>query len=34
MNLRQLTETLKQRPYTLLRSASPPVHEPGKAPKN
>ena len=34
VNLRQLTQMLKQRPYTLLRSASPPVHEPGKAPKN
>ena len=34
LNLRQLTQTLKQRPYTLLRSASPPAHEPGKAPKD
>lgn len=34
MNLRQLTETLKQRPYTLLRSALPPAHEPGKIPKD
>src|SRR5262245_2154310 len=33
MNLRQLTETLKQRPYTLLRSSMPPPHEPGKIPK-
>jgi phospholipid/cholesterol/gamma-HCH transport system substrate-binding protein len=32
-NLRQFTETLKQRPYTLLRSALPPPHEPGKVPK-
>ena len=32
-NLRQFTETLKQRPYTLLRSALPPTHEPGKVPK-
>jgi ABC-type transporter Mla subunit MlaD len=32
-NLRQFTETLKQRPYTLLRSALPPAHEPGKVPK-
>src|SRR5882724_4557741 len=32
-NLRQFTETLKQRPYTLLRSAMPPAHEPGKVPK-
>lgn len=34
LNLRQLTQTLKQRPYTLLRSATPPAHEPGKPPKN
>ena len=33
MNLRQFTETLKQRPYTLLRSSTPPPHEPGKIPK-
>lgn len=33
LNLRQLTQTLKQRPYTLLRSATPPPHEPGKTPK-
>lgn len=32
-NLRQLTETLKERPYTLIRSSSPPAHTPGKAPK-
>jgi phospholipid/cholesterol/gamma-HCH transport system substrate-binding protein len=32
-NLRQFTETLKQRPYTLLRSSLPPAHEPGKVPK-
>jgi phospholipid/cholesterol/gamma-HCH transport system substrate-binding protein len=32
-NLRQFTETLKQRPYTLLRSSMPPAHEPGKTPK-
>jgi phospholipid/cholesterol/gamma-HCH transport system substrate-binding protein len=32
-NLRQFTETLKQRPYTLLRSASPPPHIPGKTAK-
>jgi phospholipid/cholesterol/gamma-HCH transport system substrate-binding protein len=32
-NLRQFTETLKQRPYTLLRSSMPPAHEPGKVPK-
>jgi len=25
---------LKQRPYTLLRSALPPGHEPGKIPKD
>lgn len=34
MNLRQLTETLKQRPYTLLRSAMPKPHEPGQIPKD
>jgi phospholipid/cholesterol/gamma-HCH transport system substrate-binding protein len=33
-NLRQLTEELKQRPYTLLRSAPVPAHEPGKIPKD
>jgi phospholipid/cholesterol/gamma-HCH transport system substrate-binding protein len=32
-NLRQFTETLKQRPYTLLRSSLPPPHQPGKVPK-
>jgi phospholipid/cholesterol/gamma-HCH transport system substrate-binding protein len=32
-NLRQFTETLKQRPYTLLRSSMPPAHEPGKVAK-
>src|ERR1700747_393440 len=32
-NLRQFTETLKQRPYTLLRSALPPPHVPGKPSK-
>jgi phospholipid/cholesterol/gamma-HCH transport system substrate-binding protein len=32
-NLRQFTETLKQRPYTLLRSSLPPHHEPGKVSK-
>jgi phospholipid/cholesterol/gamma-HCH transport system substrate-binding protein len=32
-NLRQFTETLKQRPYTLLRSSMPPAHEPGKVSK-
>jgi phospholipid/cholesterol/gamma-HCH transport system substrate-binding protein len=32
-NLRQFTETLKQRPYTLLRSSLPPPHVPGKVPK-
>ena len=34
LNLRELTETLKQRPYTLLRSALPPAHQPGKIPKD
>lgn len=33
-NLRQLTETLKQRPYTLLRSATPRPHKPGEIPKD
>jgi len=32
-NLRQFTETLPQRPYTLLRSSLPPAHEPGKVSK-
>jgi ABC-type transporter Mla subunit MlaD len=32
-NLRQFTETLKQRPYSLLRSSLPPAHEPGKVSK-
>ena len=32
-NLRQFTETLKQRPYTLLRSSMPAPHEPGRVPK-
>ena len=32
-NLRQFTETLKQRPYTLLRSSLPPPREPGKVSK-
>jgi len=34
LNLRQLTETLKQRPYTLLRSAMPKAHQPGQIPKD
>lgn len=34
LNLRELTQTLKQRPYTLLRSATPPAHQPGKIPKD
>jgi phospholipid/cholesterol/gamma-HCH transport system substrate-binding protein len=32
-NLRQFTETLKQRPYSLLRSSMPPAHEPGQVMK-
>jgi phospholipid/cholesterol/gamma-HCH transport system substrate-binding protein len=32
-NLRQFTETLKQRPYTLLRSSMPPAHAPGQISK-
>jgi len=32
-NLRQFTETLKQRPYTLLRSSLPPAHVPGSVTK-
>jgi hypothetical protein len=32
-NLRQFTETLKQRPYTLLRSSLPPPHVPGQVSK-
>jgi len=32
-NLRQFTETLKQRPYTLLRSSLPPPHVPGEKSK-
>ncbi len=34
LNLRQLTQTLKQRPYTLLRSATPRPHKPGEIPKD
>jgi len=32
-NLRVFTETIKTRPYTLIRSASPPAREPGQKPK-
>lgn len=31
-NLKQFTETIKARPYTLIRSSSPPPHEPGQPP--
>jgi phospholipid/cholesterol/gamma-HCH transport system substrate-binding protein len=32
-NLKQFTETIKTRPYTLIRSASPPARTPGAEPK-
>ncbi|MFZ0640584.1 MAG: hypothetical protein WA020_03770 [Candidatus Acidiferrales bacterium] len=32
-NLKAFTETIKTRPATLIRSASPPEHEPGQLPK-
>jgi phospholipid/cholesterol/gamma-HCH transport system substrate-binding protein len=32
-NLKQFTETIKTRPYTLIRSSSPPPHQPGQTPK-
>ncbi|MGA8145791.1 MAG: MlaD family protein [Candidatus Acidiferrales bacterium] len=31
-NMREFTETIKTRPYTLIRSSSPKPHEPGEAP--
>jgi phospholipid/cholesterol/gamma-HCH transport system substrate-binding protein len=31
-NMKSFTETIKQRPYTLIRSATPKNHEPGEAP--
>jgi phospholipid/cholesterol/gamma-HCH transport system substrate-binding protein len=31
-NMREFTETIKTRPYTLIRSSSPKQHEPGGAP--
>jgi phospholipid/cholesterol/gamma-HCH transport system substrate-binding protein len=32
-NMREFTETIKTRPYTLIRTSSPKPHEPGQAPK-
>ena len=32
-NLKEFTDTIKARPYTLIRSANPPAHHPGKPPK-
>jgi ABC-type transporter Mla subunit MlaD len=32
-NMREFTETIKTRPYTLIRSSSPKPHETGQAPK-
>jgi len=29
-NLREFTDTIKRRPYTLIRSSSPPEHKPGE----
>jgi phospholipid/cholesterol/gamma-HCH transport system substrate-binding protein len=31
-NMKQFTETIKTRPYTLIRTTSPKPHEPGEAP--
>jgi ABC-type transporter Mla subunit MlaD len=31
-NMKAFTETIKERPYTLIRSAAPKEHEPGTAP--
>jgi phospholipid/cholesterol/gamma-HCH transport system substrate-binding protein len=31
-NMREFTETIKTRPYTLIRTSSPKAHEPGEAP--
>ena len=28
-NLKEFTDTIKTRPYTLIRSSSPPEHKPG-----
>ena len=32
-NMREFTETIKTRPYTLIRASTPKPHEPGEAPK-
>lgn len=32
-NLKEFTDTIKARPYTLIRSANPPAHQPGRPPK-
>ncbi len=32
-NLKAFTETIKTRPYTLIRASTPPPHQPGKLPK-
>jgi len=32
-NMREFTETIKTRPYTLIRASTPKAHEPGEAPK-
>jgi ABC-type transporter Mla subunit MlaD len=32
-NMREFTETIKTRPYTLIRTSSPKAHEPGEASK-
>ena len=29
-NLRQFTDTIRTRPYTLIRTAQPPEHKPGE----
>jgi hypothetical protein len=31
-NMKEFTDTIKTRPYTLIRASGPPPHEPGKAP--
>lgn len=33
-NLKQFTDTIKARPYTLIRSSSPPERKPGEPPKH
>jgi methyl-accepting chemotaxis protein len=30
-NLKEFTDTIKTRPYTLIRSSSPPEHKPGES---